>query len=131
MRLISETALAVITIWQEARGEVFEGKIAVGEVIRNRMKKKYSSDGSVAGTVLKAYQFSGWNTGDANRIPSLKLDDSEKTVKECVDAWNRSGSTNLAAGALLYYAKSIPPPPWAKDCVNVADVGNHIFFVPR
>ena len=59
-RLIPEDKLAILTIAQEALAEPFEGKLAVAEVIRNRMKQRYMSDGTVEGTVLRAWQFSGW-----------------------------------------------------------------------
>src|SRR5690242_9293677 len=77
MRLISDTALAAVTIWQEARGEAYAGKLAVAEVIRNRIKERYASDGTVAGTVIRPKQFSGWNSSDSNRIPSLQIDDGD------------------------------------------------------
>ena len=135
MRLISDTALAVLTIWQEARNQPHEGKVAVAEVIRNRMKERYSSDGTVAGTVARAYQFSGWNTKDPNRVPSLQLDDSDPVVKECLRAWleaNTNG-TNYAQGALLYLNPSILPvlPAWVRNSDKVAEIGDHVFYYPR
>ena len=135
MRLISDTALAVITIWQEARGESYDGKVAVAEVIRNRMKEKYSSDGTVAGTVAKPYQFSGWLPKDPSLIPSLKLDDENPIVQECRQAWleaNTNG-TNYAKGALLYLNRAAVPilPNWVKNSDKVAEIGHHTFYVPR
>ena len=135
MRLISDTALAVITIWQEARGETHEGRVAVAEVIRNRMKEKYSSDGTVAGTVCRKWQFSGWNTDDPSRVASMKLDDDDQMVKDCLAAWleaNNNG-TNLAKGALLYLNKAVVPilPSWVKNSDEVARIGAHTFYIPR
>ena len=134
-RLVSEEALAVITIWQEARNEPQEGMIAVGEVIRNRMKQKYSSDGTVSGTVLRPLQFSGWNAKDPSRIKSLKIDDDDATVKKCLAAWLLSGTgTNHAKGAVLYYAPAVVSmPDWAKPDVaeKVAEIGGHHFYVPK
>ena len=49
-----------LTIYLEARGESFAGKMAVAAVIRNRMNHKYHSDGTVKGTVLRAKQFEPW-----------------------------------------------------------------------
>lgn len=132
MRLIPDTALAVVTIYQEARNQSHEGRVAVAEVIRNRMKAKYSSDGTVAGTVARKWQFSGWNTEDPNRVPSLKIDDDDPLVKECMRAWleaNNNG-TNLAKGAVLYYSSDIPPPGWSTRARKVAEIGKHLFFVP-
>src|SRR3990167_737093 len=118
-RLVSEDALAVITIWQEARNEPFEGLVAVGEVIRNRMRLKYSRDGTVSGTVLKP----------------LQIDDDDKTVQKCLAAWELSGTgTNHAKGAVLYYAPAVVGmPDWAKPdvAVKVAEIGGHHFYVPK
>lgn len=133
MRLISDEALAAITIWQEARGESYKGKVMVAEVIRNRAKWRSSSDGTIAGTVARNLQFSGWNANDPNRIPSLKLDDSDPVVQECVKAWREAvtTNTNFAKGALNYYASWIATPGWAGGMTEVAREGQHIFLVPH
>lgn len=134
MRVISDNSLAAVTIWQEARGESYEGKLAVAEVIRNRMNKKYTSDGTVPGTVLRPFQFSGWNTGDPNRIPSMRIREEDFTVKDCMRAWEAAtfDKTQTVNGAVLYYApKVVSEPSWAKNCIKVAEVGNHLFFVPK
>lgn len=86
MRLISEEALAVTTIHQEAAGESYLGKLAVAEVIRNRMNKRYASDGTVTDTVLRPKQFSGWNTSDAGRIRNARIDSDDPIVKDCIRA---------------------------------------------
>jgi len=87
-RLITDDALAVITIYQEARGEDDATMLAVAEVIRNRATEKYMSDGTIAGTVLTPYQFSGWNTKDPNRVLSVKVDDAtDSIIKRCQTAW--------------------------------------------
>jgi len=131
MRLISDEALAVLTVWQEARNQSFIGKCAVGEVIRNRMHRHYNSDGTVPGTVCRAWQFSGWNTQDPNRVPSLKLDDNDPMVQECMKAWRTSQATSYARAAVLYLNKSIvdPLPDWARDDKQVAVIGAHTFYL--
>ncbi len=131
--LISPDALAICTIWQEARGEPYAGKVAVGEVIRNRMGRLYSSDGTVAGTVLKPWQFSGWESGDPNRIKSLVIRDEDPVVRECMRAWNESKTTTYAKGAVLYYAPAgvLAEPSWVKNCVQIAQIGAHKFFAPK
>lgn len=132
MRLISDDALAVVTIFQEARGEPWEGKLAVGEVIRNRMRRKYSSDGTATDTVLKPFQFSGWNTQDRNRIPSLRIDTNDLIVQECVKAWKESEHTTTVKGAVLYYNPEIvtQKPKWVDLSIEVARIGPHVFYEP-
>lgn len=134
MRLIADDALAIATIWQEARGESYRGKLAVARVIRNRMARRYHSDGTAAGTVLAPYQFSGWNTRDPNRLPSIRLDDEDPVVKDCVLAWQESQEVDPVHSALLYYNPKVTPaaPTWAAPqyAREVSRIGDHVFFVP-
>ena len=134
MRLINDRALAVATIWQEARGLNYQGKLNVASAIRNRMAAKYSSDGTIPGTVLRAFQFSGWNAKDPNRFPSVNIDDSNPVVAECAKAWDESEHSDSVNGAVLYYAKSMGnAPDWAlpSNSKIVAQDNGHIFLVPK
>jgi cell wall hydrolase len=130
MRLIGDDAIAIVTVFQEAEGEPLEGKVAVAEVIRNRMKRRYSSDGTVTGTCLRPSQFSGWNTNSKNRIRALLIDSENPVVQDCVIAWEQSKTSNLTAGAVLYLNPSIvnPLPSWANPSKLLASIGNHRFF---
>lgn len=134
-RILSEDALAIVTIAQEALGESYEGKLAVAEVIRNRMSKRYASDGSVAGTVLRAWQFSGWNTDSIGRTKMAKIDSDQAKVSDCVRAWEDAKTgTNIANGAVLYYAPNlVSTPKWARAefATQVAEIGGHVFFTPK
>src|SRR5512139_929735 len=87
MRLIPDYVWATLTIWQESRGESFAGMVGVAEVIHRRTQMKYFSDGTVAGTVLRDRQFSGWNNSDPNRIKAALLDSDDRLVKLCAAAW--------------------------------------------
>mgnify|MGYP001567218527 FL=1 len=58
MKLVPDATWGLITLWMEGRGETHAGKVAIAEVILNRTKQKYSSVGTVAGTCLRAFQFS-------------------------------------------------------------------------
>jgi len=55
---MTDADLEALNIYQEAGGEPDEGKAAVARVVRNRMRRKFFSDGTVAGTVLAKDQFS-------------------------------------------------------------------------
>src|SRR5262245_5781594 len=114
-----------MTIFQEARGEPFAGKIAVANVIRNRMR---SSGKTAAEVVLKPYAFSGWMTVDPNRIPSSIIDDTDPVVKECADAWISSESQNLVANATLYANIESVKPSWLSAANEVVKIGHHTFF---
>jgi hypothetical protein len=83
--------------------------------------------------VLKPWQFSGWESGDPNRIKSMKIDDADPVVQECINAWKASADTNYAGGAVLYYAPGgvLTEPSWVRNCLQVAQIGGHRFFVPK
>lgn len=130
MRLVPARVWAVLTIWQEARGEDHVGRVAVAEVIRNRMAMKYASDGTVEGTVLRPYQFSGWNTKDPNRIAAAKVDSMDPIVIDCGKAWDESATSKLTKGAVLYLNPAVvnPLPAWAKQENRTAIIGSHHFY---
>lgn len=133
MRLIADDVWATLTIWQEARGETHHGRLAVAEVIRNRTAQRYSSDGTIAGTVLRAYQFSGWNTKDPNRGACAMLDYGDPIVADCFLAWREAQEgSNLVRGALLYFARAVvAEPDWVAHCDRVATIGRHEFYLPK
>jgi spore germination cell wall hydrolase CwlJ-like protein len=126
--LFAEENFAVATIWQEARGEIHEGKVAVGEVIRTRMAKKVFSDGTILGTVLAPFQFAGWNPRDPNRLPALRLKKDDPAVADCEKAWAESATSSLTAGATHYFNPRIVRPAWADTMQLVATVGHHAFY---
>jgi len=131
--LFSDEALAVSTIWQEARGEPFLGKLAVAHVIRNRTLRKYNSDGTVGGTVLSPYQFSGWNTKDPNRVSSVGIDTDDTVVDACRTAWllaNQKGIGDKFPAVLFHASTMTEYPDWSKSTSvkKIAEIGNHIFY---
>jgi spore germination cell wall hydrolase CwlJ-like protein len=132
MRLISDDILAVITIWMEASGEQMDGKVAVAEVIRNRIEQKVHSDGTLAGTVLRPWQFSGWNQDSPRRIVSALLDSNDKEVQACMTAWHTAmlGDTQIAKGATYYFNPAGGVPTWAKSLKKLVSIGAHDFYGP-
>jgi len=129
MRLIADYLLGIVTVFQEAEGEPYEGKVAVAEVILRRTKRRYMSDGTVAGTCLRRLQFSGWNDNSKNRIRSLQIDTSTPVVDECVRAWVEADKgSEIVPDCCHYYNAHIASPPWANGAEVVAVIGNHTFL---
>ena len=122
-------ALAALTVYYEAAGESFAGKLAVAAVIRNRMKLKYQSDGTVKGTVLKARQFQPWSTRNPYHIP---LDLKKKSMRDSLLAWRLvQDGRNIVDGAVLFYnPKLVRTPYWAKVSQRVSTIGGHEFYTP-
>lgn len=50
--------LLALNVYEEAAGEIDEGKAAVARIVKNRMARKFFSDGTMVGTVLAKDQFS-------------------------------------------------------------------------
>ena len=131
--VIDPKVWAIMTIRQEADGESINGKIAVAEVIRNRIRRHYFSDGTIVGTVLKAYQFSGWNTDDPNRIRIGSMEDTDPNTVLAFRAYSEAfeKESNLTSGAVLYHSILMKPfPGWAsKDkIIRTTIIGRHIFY---
>lgn len=127
MRIVDDDTWAIMTIIGEALTEPPAGKVAVGEVIRNRMKRKYASDGTVVDTVLREKQFSMWD--DKARKLAARADDDNPRVKEAVEAWKLSATSNITGGAVLYH--TIQVAPYWKDAPSVRKtvvIQNHIFY---
>lgn len=130
-RVISDDAIATITIFQEAEGEPVAGKIAVAEVIHNRTLFKFMCDGTVADACLRAYQFSGFNSNSKNRVRSFLIDNENPRVLECLDAWHQAqGGSNTVRGAVLYLNPLLVPekPSWATPDHYICSVGHHDFY---
>jgi N-acetylmuramoyl-L-alanine amidase len=123
----SDDTLAALTIYLEARGESFAGKLAVAAVIRNRMISKYHSDGSVKGTVLRAKQFEPW----IRRNPEdMEFDPTNRKMQESLLAWKLvQDGRKIVDGAVLFYNPLlVKTPRWAQVNRKVAKIGGHEFF---
>ena len=123
----SDDILAALTIYLEARGESFAGKMAVAAVIRNRINHKYHSDGTIRGTVLRAKQFEPW----IGRSPEeVRFNPSNRKMQESLLAWNLvQDGRNVVNGAVLFYNPTlVTAPRWAEVYQKVAKIGGHEFF---
>lgn len=121
-----ELTLLALQVWGEARGEEYEGKIAVAFVAVNRSLQKRST---IARELLRPKQFSCFNQDDPN-FPKLKRAHETKEWKSCfnaalhVYAGSVSDPTN---GANHYYNPSVCAPDWAAGQSGKL-IGNHMFL---
>lgn len=116
-----------LAIWREARGEPVEGKIAVGEVIRNRMRTKNRWRSTIVGVVTQPKQFSAFNAGDPNAVKFPKPTDGVwRQCCESVRAVMRNRA-DFTEGANHYHTKAVKP-YWVKGKTPVCEIGNHVFY---
>ncbi len=119
------------TVYGEARGETFEGKVAVAHVIINRFRSaKWFAGDTLAATCLKSKQFSSWNDGDPNRALMMDAVLTEKVFAECLYAALGAllGRTHDPTGGATHYHTSAVHPDWAKGHTSVATIGAHLFY---
>jgi hypothetical protein len=55
---MTEQELLALNVYEEARGEIPDGQAAIARIVKNRMALRYTSDGTIFGTVLAKDQFS-------------------------------------------------------------------------
>jgi spore germination cell wall hydrolase CwlJ-like protein len=136
--------LAISTIVQEASNQGYEGMLGVAEVIVRRTRLKVMSDGTLADTLLRPYQFSGWNTNDPNRVRAAKhLDRMTPAASTARRAWAHANGaldqgelgppkapTDTTNGATHYFnPKAVQSVPfWAKGKTPCANIFDHLFF---
>ena len=129
-RVIPDDVWGILCIFAEARGEPYDGMVAVGNVIRTRTAKHFFSDGTVASTVTWPFQFSWMNHNDAQRgrVLGSKWDDPK--MPECAKAWFESEHHSVVGDSTHYYNDVVASPIWAKAnrMTYIARVGRHVFF---
>lgn len=124
---LNEYTCLVEAIHFEAKGEDYDGKKAVANVVLNRV----SSDrfpSSICGVVKQRYQFSYRNSGK----PTLTLQNSieeesfEETAHIAYHAVNGDLPDNTN-GADHYYAHDKVTPFWIDAAEYTLTIGNHTF----
>lgn len=144
---LSDRDTLLLTLLGEARGEEIEGRLAVGCVVRNRVKDERWPD-TVKDVCLQKFQFSCWNKTDPNRAKLLDharmlLSDHAirstftPTALDLETRWLAEGLLSgvvrdRVGGANHYCTRSLWESPncpvWAKGQRPNAFVGHHVFF---
>jgi N-acetylmuramoyl-L-alanine amidase len=126
-------ALLCLVVWREARGEVFDAKRGVAWSIRNRVQKPGWWGKGWDGVILHPFQYSSFNTGDANAtlVPMLNSISFPDCQAAAMEAWG-AVTRDITGGATHYFDKSLDghPPGWATDgsMVHTVDLGALHFY---
>ncbi len=120
-RSVSEEEVELLTrvIHGEARGEKFEGQVAVGAVVLNRVKDSRFPN-TIRGVI---YQSGAFTAVDDKQIHLNPNDQSYKAAKAALSGQD---PTN---GALFYYNPHLATDNWIKSRAVVKRIGNHIFSI--
>lgn len=120
------------TVWGEARGEPFNGKIAIAWVIRNRAAKGGWWGDTYQTVCLKPWQFSCWNANDPNREKLLAVTDADAMYRDSLEAARLviAGKVDDPTGGATHYFNpdAVKAPKWAFSATETARIGHHLFF---
>jgi spore germination cell wall hydrolase CwlJ-like protein len=124
--------VAARTVWGEARGEPWAGKVAVAWVIKNRAEDSRRRYGQgLAGVCQKPLQFSCWNQNDANRPKMIAVTDMDLSFRECLAAmaWAIDGLGGDPTMGAMHYQVTGTNAVWAAGHTPVVTIGSHQFYV--
>lgn len=105
----------------EARGEPYEGQVAVAAVILNRVESP-SFPNSIAGVIYQPGAFTAVNDGQIN----VPIDPSSSVYRACQEAMN---GTDPTGGAIYYYNPAKTTNQWIYSRQVLTVIGKHRFAI--
>ena len=115
----SDVQLLARAINGEARGESYEGQVAVGAVILNRVKHPEFPN-TIAGVIYQPGAFTAVSDGQIN----VPIDEASSVVKAAQDALNGWDPTN---GCVYYFNPNTATNKWIWSKQIVTTIGKHNF----
>lgn len=120
------------TLYGEARGEGYQGMVAVANVIMNRVKLQSWYGLTPYEVCHKLWQFSCWNKDDPNLKIIEDVTPADPIFKECLNiAYQAVEGTleDITGGAVNYFSRSMKEPPaWAEGQTPTAAIGHQLFY---
>lgn len=114
-----ELTLLARIIHAEARGESYEGQVAVGAVVMNRLESSSFPD-TLRGVIEQPNAFTAVNDGQ------YKLKPDSTAYKAAKEAVSGNDPTN---GAIYYFNPDTATSKWIWSRTQVVKIGHHIFAV--
>ena len=106
-------------IHAEARGESYQGQVAVGAVVLNRVKSA-SFPNTISGVIYQSYAFTCVADGQINLEPNAT---AKKAAQDAMNGWDPS------YGALYYYNPKVATSSWIFTRKTTVTIGNHVFAI--
>lgn len=103
----------------EARGEPYEGQVAVAAVILNRVKHS-SFPNTISGVIYQPGAFTAVSDGQIN----VPIDENSTVYKACSDALNGWDPTG---GAIYYFNPDTATNKWIWSRPLIKQIGKHRF----
>lgn len=106
-------------VYGEARGEPYEGKVAVAAVILNRVRDAQFPN-TIAGVIYQPRAFTAVADGQINLTPD---EDAVRASRDALNGWDPSG------GALYYFNPEKATSPWIWSRKLLIIIGKHRFCI--
>lgn len=106
-------------IHAEARGEVYEGKVAVGAVILNRVKDP-NFPNTIYGVIYQPWAFTAVHDGQIGLEPDGS---AYQAAQDAMNGWDPS------YGSIYYYNPTTATSSWIFSRQTVVVIGKHVFAI--
>ena len=115
----SDIQLMARAINGEARGEPYEGQVAIGAVILNRVKHA-SFPNTIAGVIYQSGAFTAVADGQINQ-PIASGSTVVKAARDAMNGWDPTG------GAIYYFNPATATNKWIWSRPLIKTIGKHRF----
>lgn len=115
----SDVQLLARAINGEARGEPYEGQVAVGAVILNRVKDSKFPN-TIAGVIYQSGAFTAVADGQIN-VPIAESSTVVKAARDALNGWDPTG------GAIYYFNPATATNKWIWSRPLIKTIGKHRF----
>ncbi len=106
-------------VYGEARGEPYEGQVAVAAVILNRIDSELFPN-TVSGVIFQPRAFTAVDDGQIWLTPN---DSARKAVQDAINGWDPSG------GCIYYFNPVTATSKWIWTRTQIKTIGKHIFCI--
>lgn len=112
-----DMTLLARTVYGEARGEPYEGQVAVAAVVLNRLANP-AFPNTVAGVIFQPRAFTAVDDGQIWLEPN---ETAYRAVRDAINGWDPSGA------ALYYFNPVTATSAWIWTRPQIKQIGKHIF----
>ena len=113
----NDVTLLAMVINGEARGESYEGQVAVGAVVLNRVRHS-SFPNTIAGVIYQPGAFTAVNDGQINKAIESSCFNA---ARDALNGWDPTG------GAIYYYNPRTATNSWIRSRPIIKTIGKHVF----
>lgn len=113
----NDIRLMANAVYGEARGEPYEGQVAVAAVILNRVQSP-TFPNTVSGVIFEPRAFTAVADGQIWLTPN---ETAKRAVLDAINGWDPSGN------AIYYFNPETATSPWIWTRPQIKQIGQHIF----